>query len=315
MLIDTVDVMFAAGDGGHGKVSFRRNAKGPDGGNGGDGGNIFIRASDDIFLLGQFANKNKIEAENGEPGGSNNKSGHNASDIVITLPVGTSITDRKTGRLIYSLNRKGEQILLLRGGAGGLGNWEFRSAEETTPDHAEPGKKGEKLDATLTLRLIADFGLIGLPNAGKSSLLNELTNANAKIADYPFTTLSPNLGVYKGHVIADIPGLIEGASGGRGLGVGFLKHIEKVGVILHCISVESADVLKDYELVRTELGKFNPELLKKREIVLLTKTDLADQESVRELAKKLVKKSKTVIPVSIHDFESIEDVKKSLFAS
>ncbi len=312
MLIDTIEVIFKAGKGGAGKVSFRRNAKGPDGGNGGPGGNMFTRAVDDIFLLNQFSQKNKIEAENGEPGGSNNRSGHAAKDIVVALPVGTSITDRKSGKLIYELNKKGEQILLCRGGRGGLGNWEFRSTEETTPKFSEPGRKGEILDAVLTLRLIADFGLIGLPNAGKSSLLNELTNANAKIANYAFTTLSPNLGVIGGRVIADIPGLIEGASEGKGLGVGFLKHIEKVGILLHCISAESLDVTKDYETVRAELEKFSPELIKKHEVILLTKTDLVGPVEVTGLIQKLQKKSEKVIPVSIHDFESIEKVKKIL---
>lgn len=312
MLTDVVEVKFKAGNGGSGKVSFRRNQKGPDGGNGGDGGNIFVKATDDIFLLNQFGVNAKVLAEHGEPGGSNNKSGHAAKDVVITLPVGTSITDKKTRRLVHELTEKGEQILLLKGGRGGLGNWEFRSSENPAPMSAEPGGKGETLDAVLTLRLIADFGLVGLPNAGKSSILNELTHAKAKIANYAFTTLSPNLGVIDGKVIADIPGLIEGASEGKGLGVGFLKHIEKVHVIIHCISVESADVLKDYEAVRTELGKFNPELLKKKEIVLLTKIDLVDQKSVKTLVKKLSKKAEVVVSVSIHDFESIEKVKENL---
>lgn len=311
MLIDTAEVTFKAGDGGHGKSSFRRNQKGPDGGNGGDGGNIFVKAVSNIFLLNQFSREDNIEADHGQPGGKNQKTGHAGSDIVILLPVGTSIIEKKNHRLVHELTKVDEQILLCRGGKGGKGNVEFKTAEETTPRFSEPGGKADKLNAILTLKLIADFGLIGLPNAGKSSLLNELTNAQAKTANYAFTTLEPNLGTISGKVIADIPGLIEGASSGRGLGIGFLKHIEKVGVLIHCISAESEDVLKDYKTVRDELAKFNPKMLDKKEIILLTKTDIATPDAIKK-ATKILSSEGNVTPVSIHDFESIEKLKSNL---
>jgi GTP-binding protein len=312
MLIDKVEVVLKSGNGGNGKASFRRNSKGPDGGNGGNGGGLYVEAVNNIFLLNQFSHINGdiiLEAENGQPGGKNQKSGHSGSDLVIKLPVGTSIIDKKDHRTVYELNNVGEKVLICRGGRGGKGNFELRSADETTPKTAELGTKGQKLNAIFTLKLIADYGLIGLPNAGKSSLLNELTNANAKVANYNFTTLSPNLGVIKGKVIADIPGLIEGASEGRGLGIGFLKHIEKVSTLIHCISAESTDILKDYQTVRTELAKFNQKLLEKKEIVLITKTDLVEKSIVDVYSIKL-KAYGLVIPVSIHDFESLEKVKK-----
>lgn len=312
VLIDKVEVLFKAGKGGAGKSSFRRNQKGPDGGNGGRGGDIYVFATSDITLLNQFSRTTEIEGNNGIPGGKDRKSGKNGEDIVVYLPVGTSILDKKSDRLIHELTRVGEKFLLCRGGKGGLGNWEFRSPTVTAPKFAEPGGKGIQRKVILSLKLIADFGLIGLPNAGKSSLLNELTNAKAQTANYEFTTLSPNLGVFEKKVIADIPGLIEGASSGRGLGISFLKHIEKVNVLLHCISAESKNPLKDYKTVREELTKFSSEMIKKNEIILVTKSDLIGSAGVNSIIKKLKTKSKNVIPISIHDFESIQKLVKIL---
>src|SRR3972149_11093644 len=201
MLIDKVEVLFKAGKGGPGKSSFRRNQKGPDGGNGGRGGDIYVLATSDITLLNQFSRVKEILGVDGVPGGKDRKSGKNGLDVTVNLPVGTSIIEKKSGRLIHELTKVGEKFLLCRGGKGGLGNWEFRSPTDTAPKFAEPGGRGIQRKVILSLKLIADFGLIGLPNAGKSSLLNELTNANAVIANYPFTTLEPNLGVFKGKVI------------------------------------------------------------------------------------------------------------------
>lgn len=312
MLIDKVEVVFKAGSGGHGKVSFRRNNKGPDGGNGGRGGSVYVRAVNDIFLLNQFGQDAIVEANHGQPGGNNQKTGHAADDVIVNLPIGTSVIDKKTHSVVCELTKSEETILICKGGKGGKGNTEFKTAEETAPKFAEQGEKGQKLDAILSLKLIADFGLIGLPNAGKSSLLNELTNANAKVGNYQFTTLEPNLGVIKNKVIADIPGLIEGAADGKGLGIAFLKHIEKVGVLLHCISAESTDVLKDYETIRAELGKFNPKMLDKKEIILITKTDLVEEKVLQSLIKNLKSVGNPTLPVSIHDFESLEEIKRFL---
>lgn len=312
MLIDKAEVVFKAGSGGHGRVSFRRNNKGPDGGNGGRGGSVYVHAVNDIFLLSQFGQDAIVEADHGQPGGNNQKTGHAADDVIVNLPIGTSVIDKKTHSVVCELTKSDETILICKGGKGGKGNIEFKTAEETAPKFAEQGEKGQKLDAILSLKLIADFGLIGLPNAGKSSLLNELTNANAKVGNYQFTTLEPNLGVIKNKVIADIPGLIEGAADGKGLGIAFLKHIEKVGVLLHCLSAESKDVLKDYETIRAELGKFNPKMLDKKEIILITKTDLVEEKVLQSLIKNLKSIGNPTLPVSIHDFESLEEIKHLL---
>jgi GTP-binding protein len=310
MLTDRLEAKFKGGNGGSGKVSFRRNQKGPDGGNGGRGGDLYVKSVSNIYLLSQYAPDTVFAAGNGQPGGDNQKTGHGGTDLEVMLPVGSEIINKKTGQVICTLNKVGERVLLCKGGKGGFGNWEFKSSTQTTPRFAVPYGKGTHIDALITLKLIADYGLVGLPNAGKSSLLNELTNANAKTADYAFTTISPNLGVINGKVLADIPGLIEGAAEGRGLGIDFLKHVEKVSTLLHCISTESADILKDYETVRAELAKFNPALSEKPEIVLLTKTDLVKETEVADMVKILKKKAGFVTPVSIHNAESIEKIKK-----
>lgn len=312
MLIDIAEVIFKGGDGGGGKISFRKHMKGPNGGNGGNGGNLFVIAKNDLKLLNQFTRENTFTAKKGVSGGSNQKSGKNSANLEIVLPVGTSIIDKKSGLEIYDLTKEGERILICKGGRGGLGNWEFRGDQDNVPKHAEPGQKGEIKKLILSLKIIADFGLIGLPNAGKSSLLNELTGAHEKIANYPFTTLAPALGVFEHKVLADIPGLIEGASSGRGLGIGFLKHIEKVKVLLHCISCETPDVIKDYETVRKELGTFNDKLLEKNEIILLTKSDLVDQKYIEQAKNILKEKSDQIMPISINDWSILENLKKLL---
>lgn len=312
MLIDNIEVFFKAGNGGNGIISFRKKKSGPDGGNGGRGGDIFVQASNDITLLNQFSRETEIFAQDGANGGSDRMTGKDGLDLTVFLPVGTSIFDKKNGKLLYELTNVGDRFLFCKGGKGGLGNWEFRSSTLTTPRVFEPGQKGTLQKVILSLKLIAHFGLIGLPNSGKSSLLNELTNAKAKIANYKFTTLSPNLGILGKKIIADIPGLIEGASEGRGLGISFLKHIEKVEILLHCISSESMDTADDYVTVREELAKFNPEILEKHELILVTKSDLVDEKNLKKIIKVLMKKSINVLSVSIYDFESIENIKKLL---
>lgn len=309
MLLDKVDVTFCAGNGGNGKVSFKKLGRGPDGGNGGRGGDLYVKASSDLTTLYQFSQKDFLAAENGIPGGDNVKSGGKGDDLTITIPVGTSLVNRDTGQVVLELTEVGQIVKLLKGGDGGKGNWEFRSARNTTPMKAQKGFPGEIMNLTLNLKLIADYGLVGLPNSGKSSLLNELTNSNAKIGNYAFTTLSPNLGVINGKVIADIPGLIEGASEGKGLGINFLKHIEKVKVIVHCIDSTSDDYKRDYKIIRNELKKYNPKMLKKKEVILLTKSDLIKEE---EKSKSNSTLFKSAIYVSIHDIESINKIKKIL---
>lgn len=313
MLIDRVQVIFSGGSGGDGIVSFGKMAhSGPDGGNGGKGGDVYILAETDITLLNQFTRQKIFTADRGENGGKNKKAGKSGSDMVVKLPVGTAVTDKISGKTLFELNRSGQKELICAGGAGGKGNYEFRSPRRTTPMFAKSGFPGEKKEIVLNLKLIADFGLIGKPNAGKSSLLNELTMAKAKIANYPFTTLVPNLGVMNGKIIADIPGLIEGAHLGRGLGISFLKHIEKVKLLLHCLSSDSADPVADYKIVRSELENYNKKMVNKSEVILLTKSDLVETKQIKLITKKLQKYSKEVHAVSIHDWDSIERLKELL---
>lgn len=304
MLVDEAEVIIRGGHGGAGRVSFRgKKGGGPDGGNGGRGGDVFVKATTDIYALSRFLSKEIYEAENGTMGGTEIRSGANGKDLILEMPVGTILSDDEGNEI--ELIKEGKELLLAKGGLGGRGNESFKSPGNTTPKYAQKGLRGQEIKFKLKLKLIADFGLIGLPNSGKSSLLNELTNANAKIGAYPFTTLEPNLGVLNNKVLADIPGLIEGASEGKGLGHKFLKHIEKVTLLLHCISSESEDPLKDYKIIREELKKYNPGLLDKKEIILLTKSDLQETKIKKIDGKK-------VIPISIHDWDSIQALTKIL---
>lgn len=313
MLIDEAEITLRGGHGGAGIISFgSKEGSGPDGGNGGRGGDLYLKASSDITLLNQFSQKQIFEGGRGWQGGKSRSSGKDGQDLTIEVPIGTILIDQNTQKTIAEFSTVGQTELLCKGGLGGRGNFEFRSARRTTPKFAQPGLPGDELQIKVVLKLIADFGLIGLPNAGKSSLLNELTNANAKTANYAFTTLTPNLGVLKGKIFADIPGLIEGASAGRGLGTSFLKHIEKVGVLLHCISAESDNILRDYETVRKEMQEYNRALIKKKEIILITKSDLVDKKDLVKIKKQFDKRVKVLV-VSIHDWESLEKLKNLLF--
>lgn len=300
MIVDEVDITFQAGNGGNGSSSYYRGYKtGPDGGNGGDGGNIYLTATSDLSRLLQLRGKTLIKAQDGEKGDKRKKSGKKGQDTFVTLPIGSILKNLDTGHE-FNISDLSQKVLYCHGGIGGKGTYYLASPANTTPLSGEPGHPGEKKRLKIILKLIADFGLIGLPNAGKSSILNELTKANVKVADYPFTTLEPNLGTMGKIIIADIPGLIEGASSGKGLGIKFLKHIEKVKLLLHCISAESENPDIDYRIVRKELADFNPELSKKPEIILLTKSDLL---SDKDLAKreKILKKHAKVYLVSLLD--------------
>lgn len=313
MLIDEVEITLRAGHGGPGKVSFLPGSRsGPDGGNGGRGGDIYLIVTTDLFALNQFSKSKEITAEGGLPGQSNRKFGRAGADTIIKLPVGTEVTDKFTKEK-WILDDFDQQILICKGGLGGLGNDEFKSSKNTTPMYAQPGLKGQERDLLVVLKIIADFGLIGLPNAGKSSLLNELTAAHAKVGNYPFTTLEPSLGVLNSKVIADIPGLIKGASSGKGLGIKFLKHIEKVKFLLHCISSQSDNPVKDFKVVTNELTVFSEELGKKDQIILLTKTDTVDKKTLQKKVKALEKLKCPIIQVSIHDWDSLQNLSKLLF--
>jgi len=313
MLIDEVTITMKAGDGGEGVVSFGKGAKsGPDGGNGGKGGDVYIITSSDLTLLNQFQSKPAVSAENGINGSKDKKAGRMGRDLILNLPVGSLIVDLDT-KEEFELNTINKKFMFCVGGEGGIGNFDLRSSRNTTPKNTVPPGPGQIRHLKIVLRFIADYGLIGLPSSGKSSLLNELTNANVKTAEYHFTTLSPNLGVLSNKkIIADIPGLIEGASEGRGLGIRFLKHIQKVGLLLHCISSNSPNPLKDYKIVRKELGKFSSKLLKKKEVILLTKSDLVDKKDVNKTKNKLKILKKNILTTSIHDEKSLNRLLKIL---
>lgn len=311
MFIDEAKIMVKGGHGGAGKVAFFRNKKGPSGGNGGPGGDVYVVSSSNITQLETFISKIKYIGENGGPGGQNQRTGKYGSDLFIKVPIGTTLIDIVT-RGEITVNEKNPKYLLCRGGIGGLGNSAFKSPTNRVPQHAEQGHEGQERNFKLILRLIANYGLIGLPNAGKSSLLNKLTSANVRTANYPFTTLEPNLGVYNDKVLADVPGLIEGASTGKGLGIKFLKHIEKVDVIFHCISVETQNLASQYNTVINELRSYNPLLSKKKSIILLTKIDLIDKKEVKKKVKELKKFNKDVLAVSIYNEESLAQLKREL---
>lgn len=281
--VDYVTVTVRSGKGGAGAVSFRREKfeprGGPDGGDGGAGGSVILVADKQLYTLLDLRYNRHHFAGNGLPGEGSNKKGKDGADIVLRVPEGTFARDTNTGELIGELTHDGDRLVLVQGGRGGLGNTQFKSATRRAPCFAQPGEPGEERAVTLELKLLADVGLVGLPNAGKSTLVSVVSAARPKIADYPFTTLVPALGVvyledYQSYVIADIPGIIEGAHEGKGLGTRFLKHIERNAVLLLVIPIDSVDVRAEYDTLLRELESYNAELLEKDRLVVLTKADL-----------------------------------------
>ena len=313
MLIDEVTIKVNAGDGGRGAVAFNKNkmSLGPTGGSGGKGGSVYFEGISDLSSLNKFRYKKEISAENGAVGGEQFRDGPDGEDLLVKIPVGTVISKIETGESEEIL-KTGEKLLIAKGGIGGKGNFRFRSPTNTTPKQYQEGRLGEQFTLKLELKLIADVGFIGLPNVGKSSLLNELTRAQSVVANYPFTTLEPNLGAYYELILADIPGLIEGASGGKGLGTKFLRHIERTKILFHLISAESENPAKDYKTIKEELAAYSPQLTKKKEFVFLSKSDLVAAADLKNKIAPLKKINKNVIPISIHDWDSLEKIKKIL---
>jgi GTPase len=313
MLIDDVKIKIKAGDGGRGAVAFDKNklALGPAGGSGGSGGSIYFEGVSDLSALLQFKHKKVLVAQNGENGKPQFNDGKDGEDLVLKVPVGTVIHNLDTD-IKQEITKTGEQILAAKGGNGGKGNFLFRSPKNTSPRRFQEGLLGEQFNIRLELKLIAYVGLIGLPNAGKSSLLNELTKAKAKVANYPFTTLEPNLGVYYELILADIPGLIEGASENKGLGIKFLRHIERTKILFHLVSAESENPEKDYKIVRKEIKNYSAELAEKPEYLFLSKTDMVTSEKVKKKLSALKKFNKKTLPISIHNWDSLEKVKEML---
>jgi GTP-binding protein len=315
MIIDDVKIKITAGKGGNGMAVFNKikMALGPTGGSGGKGGSIFLEGVSDLTALKQFRFKKDIKAEKGENGKPQLRDGFDAEDLFLQVPVGTVYKNLTNGRS-FEITKIGQTDLIAKGGKGGKGNYKFRSATNTSPKEFQMGTDGETFEIQFELKLIADVGFIGLPNVGKSSLLNELTNAKSKVANYAFTTLEPNLGAYYDLVLADIPGLIEGASTGKGLGIKFLKHVERTKTLFHLVSAESLDPIKDYNDVRNELKEYNLQLLQKIEYIFLSKIDTASKERILEIKSQFKEVGKDIIEISIIDSESLDSVKKILNA-
>ena len=313
MLIDDVNVRISAGHGGKGSVAFNKTLMnlGPAGGSGGKGGSVFAEGVSDLSALGQFRFKKEFAAEDGMYGRDQFRDGHDGKDLILKVPVGT-IAHNLTTDQDFEIEHVGERVLLAKGGNGGKGNFLFRSSRNTTPKQSQPGLPGESFAFRLELKFIADVGFVGLPNVGKSSLLNELTNARSKVANYAFTTLEPNLGTYYELILADIPGLIEGSSTGKGLGTRFLRHIERTRTLFHFISAESPTPVADYKTIRAELGAYSKALLKKPEHLFLTKSDVVDEKTLKAAITKLKKIDPKVIAISIIDEESIKKVRTLL---
>ena len=294
--VDYVKIHTTSGNGGRGSAHLRREKYipkgGPDGGNGGRGGHVVIKANKNLWTLFHLKFKRHIRAGHGGNGGKQNSTGHDGQDQYIEVPLGTVIRDTESQKVLKELTEDGQEFIATKGGRGGMGNTFYKSATNQTPRYAQTGEEGEEKNITLELKVLADVGLVGFPNAGKSTLLSVITAAKPKIADYEFTTLKPNLGIvkyrdYKTFVIADIPGIIEGAAEGKGLGHRFLRHIERNSTLLFLIPADAKDIKKEYDILLDELKRYNPELLDKERLIAISKSDLLDQELKEELNQEL----------------------------
>ncbi|MBK3332738.1 GTPase ObgE [Persephonella atlantica] len=325
--VDKAKIFVKGGDGGNGVVAFRREKfvpmGGPAGGNGGKGGDVVLIADSRIRTLLDFKHKIHFKAERGQHGSGNNKHGKKGEDLIIKVPVGTVVTDAQTGQIIADLKEEGQKVIVAKGGRGGKGNASFKTSTNQTPDYAEEGEKGEERWIELELKLIADIGIVGFPNAGKSTLISVLSNAKPKIADYPFTTLAPVLGVMKidygrSVVLADIPGLIEGASRGQGLGHEFLRHIERTKALIHMIDISDfaeREPVEAFNIINEEMGKYSPQLLEKPQLVVGNKIDLlSDRKKIEGLKKYFEEKGFRFVPVSLATLEGIDTLKKEIIS-
>jgi GTP-binding protein len=319
--VDYVKICCRSGKGGAGSVHFHRDKftrkGGPDGGDGGRGGHIIVRGNAQLWTLLHLKYTKHVIAGPGEPGSSALKKGADGKDVIIEVPLGTIARNAETGEIEFEITQDGEEKILLKGGRGGLGNNHFKSPTNQTPRYAQPGEPGKEEWKILELKVLADVGLVGFPNAGKSTLLSVLTAAKPEIADYPFTTLVPNLGIvkykdYKTFVIADIPGIIEGAHKGKGLGIRFLRHIERNSILLFLIPADSKNIKQEYKILLNELKQYNPELLDKKRILAISKSDMLDDELKKELKKELPKGVKHIFISSITQ-QGLEELKDILW--
>ena len=310
MFVDELTINAKAGRGGNGVVRWLRQRHrplgGPAGGNGGKGGDVYVRAVRDLSLLSKYSGEKEFAAENGGHGQSTSRHGKDGNDLYIEVPVGSLVTNTTNGRQ-HELQNEGDTEKILKGGQGGLGNEYFKSSTNRSPQESTPGKAGDTGTFLIELELVVDVGFIGLPNAGKSTLLNLLTNAKSQVGDYPFTTLEPHLGDFYGYILADIPGLISGAAEGKGLGHKFLRHIKRTKMLLHVVSCENDDVIDAYQTVRTELRSYDQGITEKEEWVVLSKTDSLSPHDVENKLKELQSVSGVVHAVSMYDDSSIKE--------
>ncbi|TFG77893.1 MAG: GTPase ObgE [Flavobacteriales bacterium] len=323
--VDYVKVYAQSGNGGKGSAHLHREKYitkgGPDGGDGGRGGHIIVRGNKNLWTLVNFKFKKHFRAGHGEHGSKNRSSGAEGEDVFMEVPLGTVVRDFESNEVLFEITEDGEEKILLEGGMGGLGNWHFRSATNQTPRYAQPGIPGKEIHVILELKVLADVGLVGFPNAGKSTLLSVVTSAKPKIADYEFTTLKPNLGIveyrdFQSFVMADIPGIIEGAAEGKGLGHYFLRHIERNATLLFLIPADSKDIGKEYQILLDELRRYNQELLDKERLIAISKSDLLDEELIAEMRLELDKDFKTVPYMFISSVtqQGIQELKDRLWA-